>query len=486
VPQWYDDAKLGVFLHWGLYSVPAWAPQVPDIQTILKEHGPAWMVRNNPYAEWYANTVQIPGSPTRHHHDETYGPDSPYDSFVATFEKDSSTADLDALASVCRKAGARYVVLTTKHHEGYCLWPTDVVHPTKGAYHAPRDLVGDLSDAVRSQGMKMGLYYSGGYDWPYNAVVMKGLADALLSTPTSPDYARYVEAHLHELISHYRPSVLWNDIGWPMGSDLAALFAEYYNTVEDGVINDRWLQPTRRGPLFDRTVRVAAGAIEKGWRFIPDRYKRLTFPGARHADFTTPEYANHDHIVRRKWEATRGVGHSFGANHNEAPGDIISVTDLVHLLVDIVAKNGNLLIGVGPAPDGSLPDWQVTPLAGLGRWLEVNGRAIYGTRPWTVPSTTAADGTEVRFTVGDGVLYATALGPRHSPSLVLDGVVAGPVRRVELLGMDSPLEWRVDDGRLTITAPPRWPDGPATVVCVEPASALHPRAVPGGDGQTSD
>src|SRR5580692_4222503 len=205
VPAWYEDAKLGVFLHWGLYSVPAWAPQVPDVQTILRDKGPAWMLRHNPYAEWYANTVALAGSPTRLHHDATFGAGFPFDGFVETFDEASAAADLDALAAVCADAGARYVVLTTKHHEGYCLWPTDIPHPVKGDYHARRDLVGDLSAAVRARGLKMGLYYSGGYDWPYNGVVMKGLADALLAVPTGPAYAAYAEAHVRQLITRYRP-----------------------------------------------------------------------------------------------------------------------------------------------------------------------------------------------------------------------------------------------------------------------------------------
>ena len=472
-PGWYEDAKLGVFLHWGLYSVPAWAPRVPDIQTILRQQGPAWMLRNNPYAEWYANTVQLPGSPTRRHHDATYGPEFAYDGFVPMFEKASATADLTALASVCRSAGARYVVLTTKHHDGYCLWPTAVRHPLKGAYHAGRDLVGDLSKAVRDQGLRMGLYYSGGYDWPYNKVVMRGLADALLAGPTGEDYSRYAEAHVRELVTRYRPSVLWNDIGWPGAGHLPTLFAHYYNTVEDGVVNDRWLQSARRGPLFDGAVRVAAGAIQRGWRLVPDRYKQLTFPGARHADFTTEEYIHSDTIVRRKWEATRGVGHSFGANHNEAPEDVISTTGLVRLLVDVVAKNGNLLIGVGPAPDGTLPDWQEAPLVGLGRWLEDHGAAIYGTRPWTVPSTTTSDGTEVRFTLGGDALYATLLDPGRSRHVALDGLVAGDLRGVDLLGVDTTLEWSGDDASVSVTLPERLPDSPAHVLRLTPASALR-------------
>jgi len=473
-PAWYEDAKLGVFLHWGLYSVPAWAPRVPDIQTILRRHTPAWMLRNNPYAEWYANTVALPDSPTRRHHDATFGADFAYDGFVALFDDASAGADLGALAATCRGSGARYVVLTTKHHDGFCLWPTARPHPVKGAYHARRDLVGDLTTAVRAEGLRMGLYYSGGYDWPYNGVVLQGLADALLAGPTDPDYAAYAAAHVRELVARYRPSVLWNDIGWPPAGDLPALLAEYYNTVDDGVVNDRWRQSARRGPVFDAAVRLASAAIERSWRLLPDHYKQLTFPGVRHADFTTEEYVHHDHIVKRKWEATRGVGHSFGANHNEAPQDVISATELVRLLVDVVAKNGNLLIGVGPAPDGTLPDWQRAPLAGLGRWMDSHGDAIYGTRPWTVPSTTTSEGTAVRFTVGADTLYATLLDTPGARRFCLRGIEARQLRTLALLGIDTPVDWDVRDGALSVTVPERLPVSPAHVLRLAPATALEP------------
>ena len=132
VPVWYDDAKLGIFIHWGLYSVPGWAPRVPDIQQLLVKDGPKRMLRENPYAEWYRNTMQIQGSPTARHHAEVYGEDYPYDNFVRTFDAASSGADLDALADVCRAAGARYVVLTTKHHDGFALWPSAVAPPGQG------------------------------------------------------------------------------------------------------------------------------------------------------------------------------------------------------------------------------------------------------------------------------------------------------------------------------------------------------------------
>lgn len=474
VPAWFEEAKLGVFLHWGLYSVPAWAPRVPDIQTILRRHGPAWMLRHNPYAEWYANTVQLPDSPSRRHHDETFGPGFPYDGFVPMFDNASRGADVDALASVCRRAGARYVVLTTKHHDGFCLWPTAAPHPVKGAYHARRDLVGDVTDAVRDQGMRMGLYYSGGYDWPYNQAVMRGLGDALLAVPTGVEYARYAETHVRDLIRRYRPSVLWNDIGWPPAGNLPGLFADYYNSVEDGLVNDRWVQSARRGPFTGGVVRVAAGAVQRGWRLVPDRYKQLTFPGARHADFTTAEYSRSDRIVTRKWEATRGVGHSFGANHNEAPEDVISATGLVRLLIDVVAKNGNLLIGVGPAPDGTLPDWQEAPLIGLGRWLHGHGEAVYGTRPWTVPSTTTSEGTDVRLTQGRDALYAALLEPPGSRRVALRGLVARDLRQVDLLGVDDgAVDWSVESGSMSVILPERLPASPVHVLRLTPASELR-------------
>ena len=113
-------------------------------------------------------------------------------------------------------------------------------HPVKGTYHAGRDLVGDLTEAVRGRRMRMGLYYSGGYDWPYNDAVLTRASDAVLAAPQDRRYREYVTAQVRELIDSYEPSVLWNDIAWPSGGNLAELFAHYYNSVDDGVINDRW------------------------------------------------------------------------------------------------------------------------------------------------------------------------------------------------------------------------------------------------------
>ena len=465
LPAWYDDAKLGVFIHWGVYSVPGWAPQVPDIQAMLVADGPKRMLRDNPYAEWYLNTMRIPGSPTQRHHRETYGADFAYDDFVPMFDAGTAECDLDAIAGLAQDAGAGYVVLTTKHHEGFALWPSEIPHPRKGEYHARRDLVGGLTDAVRARGLRMGLYYSGGYDWPYNDAVMRQGADAILAAPDDPAYERYVTAHVRELIRRYEPSLLWNDIGWPKGGNLAELFAEYYNTVPDGVINDRWVVNTMNRNVVSVSLLRAAGlALQAAWRFIPEDKKRLTFPGAKWFDFTTPEYESLAEIREKKWESTRGVGHSFGANRNERPEDIVTAPDLIRSFCDIVAKNGNLLIGVGPNEVGAIPEEQAVPLRGLGAWMARNGDAIRGTRPWTTASSTTDDGTEVRFTTKDGDLYALLLDRPRGSTFTIDGLDASTVREAVLLGTGTALDRGSRDGVLTLTLPPGTPDDPAYAI----------------------
>lgn len=462
VPAWYDDAKLGVFLHWGLYSVPGWAPQVPDIQELMRTQGPEGLLRNNPYAEWYLNSMRIEDSPTWQHQRDAYGPDATYDDFRPEFDAATAAADLDALARTCQLAGARYVVLTTKHHDGFTLWPARSEHPRKGRYHARRDLVAGVVEAVRAQGMRMGLYYSGGYDWPYNDALLQNPADAMLAVPDDPSYADYAEGHVRELMERFAPSVLWNDVCWPAGTDLAGLFADYYDAVPDGVINDRWLQPTmKRGAVPDALMRGVGTIVQALWRHVPESSRSLTFPSAHHFDFNTPEYQTFDEIRADKWEATRGVGHSFGANRNERPQDIVTTTELVRSFCDIVSKNGNLLIGIGPRPDGVVQEEQVAPLAGLGAWLEINGEALFGSRPWVRADGTASDGTSVRFTQQGGRTYALLLATPSSRRLRLQGVDLGHPGPVRMLGVSEPLDVAPDG---TITLPAALPVAPAHVL----------------------
>jgi alpha-L-fucosidase len=470
LPGWYDDAKLGIFLHWGLYSVPGWAPQVPDIQQLLKDEGPAEMLRDNPYAEWYLNSSRLVGSPTWNHQRETYGPDATYDDFIADFDEGTAMADMDAIARVCREAGAGYVVLTTKHHDGFCLWPSSQPHPRKGRYHARRDIVGDLGRAVRGAGMRMGLYYSGGYDWPYNDALLANPADSFLAVPHTPDYVAYATDHVRDLITRYRPSVLWNDICWPAGGDLPALFAEYYNAVPDGVINDRWIEASHhRGALTDSLARMGGSLLQRFWAYVPDRHKSLTFPSEHHFDIRTPEYAQFGSVQEKKWESTRGVGHSFGANRNERPEDFVTATELVRSFVDIVSKNGNLLIGIGPDQRGRFPEEQLVPLRGLGSWLGVNGQAVFGTRPWEIAETTTTEGTAVRFTRSEECLNAILLD-LSAVEFGIRGLDCSDVTQVRMLGLSQSVDWRVTDGMLWVRLPERMPPSPAYVITMSGAA----------------
>jgi alpha-L-fucosidase len=395
-----------------------------------------------------------------------YGEDYPYDTFVRTFDEASSGADVHALADLCRSAGARYVVLTTKHHDGFALWPSAVRHPVKGEYQARRDLVGDLTEAVRARRMRMGLYYSGGYDWPYNDAVLTTGADAVLAAPQDPRYVAYVTAHVRELIERYAPSVLWNDISWPKDPGLPQLFADYYNAVEEGVINDRWKEPgLARNAVTDALVRSAGAVVQALWRYIPENRKHLTFASPKHYDFRTPEYDVLRTASARKWELARGVGHSFGANRHEEPEDIISETELVQMFCDVVSKNGNLLLGVGPRPDGTVPEVQQAPLRGLGAWLDVNGEAIYASRPWVVTESVTADGTPLRFTKSGEGVYVLVMGMPQVRRITMRAVDGSRVRRVRLVGSDAQLEWSVEPGGdLSVTLPPQLPMTPVTVL----------------------
>jgi alpha-L-fucosidase len=469
LPDWYDDAKLGIFLHWGLYSVPGWAPQVSDIQELLRSQGPVGMLRDNPYAEWYRNTMQIDGSPTQTHHVDTYGSEFAYDDFIPAFNQGANAADLDAIADLCSSAGAKYVVLTTKHHEGFTLWPASIPHPTKGRYHAERDLVADMSAAVRAHGMHMGLYYSGGYDWPFNDAVIRQAADTTLAVPATSEYQDYATAHVTEIIDRYRPDVLWNDVAWPPGDNLAALFAHYYNTVSDGVINDRWIQPSGdRNVVSDALARAAGSVIQLLWKHIPEESKKLTFPGAHWYDFRTPEYAVFDEIQDKKWEATRGVGHSFGANRNERPEDIVTATELVRMLVDVVSKNGNLLIGVGPDEHGRIVAEQAAPLRGLGEWMTANGSAIYGSRPWDMAASTTTEGTDVRFLSTPDHVYAVLLDLPGSRTFALRGVDGRTVDSARILGSRAHVGVSERDGLVELTLPERVPVEAAYVIDLGP------------------
>jgi alpha-L-fucosidase len=340
-PAWFSDAKFGIFIHWGVYSVPAYAPVIPGKLA---------------YAEWYwhqmmdgkdspkANAIE---SGTWAYHQKVYGADFAYRNFAPEFKV--QLFDPDQWAGVLAGSGAKYVVLTSKHHEGFALWPSKEASATWGRpWNAVeigphRDLLGDLSDAVRRKGVRMGYYYSL-YEW-YNPLWLH-------------DKPKYVSDHMFpqfkDLVTRYKPSIIFSDGEWELPSSAwrsPELLAWLYNdspVKDEVVVNDRWGSDTRH----------------------------------KHGGYWTTEYTAGMSGMEHPWEESRGMGYSYGYNRAERLEDYHTGRELVIMLVDIVSRGGNLLLDIGPKADGTIPVIMTERLGQIGSWLKVNGDAIYGTRPW--------------------------------------------------------------------------------------------------------
>lgn len=436
VPEWFHDAKLGIFIHWGVYAVPAWAPTDADIGG----------EDASPYAEWYPYYMYREGTPTAAYHREQYGDDVEYADFIP--EWDASDWDPDRWADLFDDVGAGYVVLTGEHHDGFPLWDSHYARYNAAEMGPERDVVSELCEAVRERDLRFGAsyhanysYYQPGFDGPF------GHPDFAPGHPHDDDagpgseYVDFMNAKHRELIRRYEPDLLWFDVPMADAGHLRAreLIAEYYERAasrgQEVVVNDRASTDS-----LGLTLDVDEGSVEF------------------HGDFMTPEYGSFDRIRDEKWEACRGIGHSFGYNRAETDDDHLEPADLIRTFVDVVSKNGNLLLNVGPRADGRIPEPQLDRLHALGDWLDVNGPAIFGTRPWTVAEDDESD-VPVRYTRRDGSVYAVALEwpgetlrlgvPRHvslsdAPNAALltgDGPVGCETRRDgDALVVDLPAE----------------------------------------------
>lgn len=371
VPEWYRDAKLGFFIHWGLYSVPAWATAHGENHIPVED-----AYTHHQYAEWYGNTVRIPGSPTWQRHQDVYGTGVSYEDLADLWRAESFNAD--DLVGELVGAGARYIIPTTKHHEGFCLWDTGTTGFNSVRRGPKRDLIAELHEATRAAGARFGVYFSGALDWHVSDFPpIESDADLFRHRRHDERFARYSTEQVEELVAKFAPDVLWNDIEWPDGGKghddfaVAALLHRYFDAVPDGVVNDRW--------------------------------------GVPYHGHLTREYTHVGQIQDKVWESTRGLGYSFGYNQAEDERHSLSGAELIRMFVDVVSKNGNLLINVGPRADGSIPELQRTAMRELGAWLKVNGHAVYGTRPWIRCS--EETGHPRTYTTSDGMVHVHVLDP---------------------------------------------------------------------------
>jgi alpha-L-fucosidase len=436
VPAWWQDAKLGIFVHWTIASVPAFAPVGTDFSSLLKsDRRDAYSL--SPYVEWYQNSLRFPDSPVARHHRETYSERS-YESFRAEWEAGLEQWNPEMWAEQFKSSGARYVVFVAKHADGYCLWPTNIPNPHRPGWHCRRDVVGELAEAVRGAGMRFGLYYCGGMDWTFNKRPVGSMSDVVASIPRG-GYRDYADAQVRELIDRYRPSVLWNDVAWPAGAKrLWPLFDYFYRNVPDGVVNDRWLPWS---PLFAMSrIEFIRRVIDALTRRKMRRDGGLVPPRPPHFDVRTPEYVVFPDVQKTPWECVRGMDKSFGYNAFSRPEDFIAHGDLLWLLADVVAKGGNLLLNVGPrGVDAQIPDEQARLLSWLGQWVVPNREALFGTRPWVMPGTAIAADNPVRYTTTNDSVFAFVRDP--GSAVTLCDIRATPMTVVETLD-GTPVAWK--------------------------------------------
>ena len=404
VPQWFENVKFGIFIHWGIYSVPAWAPANADIDIYAK------------YAEWYwyrINDNSEAGKLFRAYHNKTYGEDFMYQDFAGDFKAEHF--DPAQWADLFKRAGAKYVVLTSKHHEGFTLWPSEQSWNWNSIDVGPhRDLCGDLSRAVKDAGLHMGFYYSL-YEW--------------FNPQYHNDIDKYVDEHMlpqmKDLVTRYEPDILWTDGEWDHPSEkwkstefLSWLFNE--SAVKDRIcINDRWGEETR---------------------------------GVHGGYFTTEYDLVHDKEgvgeTTRPWEECRGIGTSFGYNQMETLDNYMTSDALIDLLIEKVAGGGNLLLDIGPTADGRIPVIMQQRLLDMGAWLEINRDAIYGSRKWEGARDNQSEGVYFTQNGSDLFVLCTQLPEK---SITVSGIKKSG--NVTLLGSDIKISAKKSGNGMTIAIP---------------------------------
>jgi|SRR5579871_874195 len=427
VPDWYRDAKFGIFIHWGVYSVPAYGN------------------------EWYPRNMYMKKEPTFKHHVATFGPQNQfgYKDFIPRFT--AERFDARHWAEVFRKAGAKYVVPVAEHHDGFPMYDCSFTDWSAAKMGPKRDIVGELEKAVRAEGLHFGAsshraehwwFYNGGMTFDSD---VKDPRYAGFYGPARPDKTQPDQAYLNdwlsrtaEIVDKYQPEVVWFDwwIEQPVFQPYLQKFAAFYYN---------------RGAEWHRGVAI--------------NYKKKSFP--EKAAVLDIERGQLDKPRAIFWQTDTSIGEkSWGYIEGEK---FRTRDSLVGELVDIVSKNGTLLLNIGPKPDGTIPDEAEKILLQVGEWLSVNGEAIYGTRPWSTYGegpTKVAGGSfkdtatrpytaqDIRFTTRGDALYAIALAwPADGTVTIKTFANDQKIKSVDLLGSSSKLKWQSTKAGLRVELP---------------------------------
>ena len=434
-PEWFKDAKFGMFIDWGLWSIPAWAGR--------RESGAA-------YPDWYEKRMY---GPVEKYHEKYWGADFERDDFIPLFRAERYNPD--EIVRIAAQTGIKYVVPFTKHHTGYCLWDSSFTFRNAKEMGPKRDLMAPLVDACRKEGLKFGFYFSVD-EWQYPLLDSKGeiyqhVWDSRLVSHDEPyepilericsgkvpvrNFARdYIIPQAVEFIDRFSPDLIWFDGEWCSHVDYLGSYhiaAYYYNTVgkrKPVAVNDRY------------------------GLFRTDRIRKENWLRGRIGDYYTSEYHDlKDDKKSHPWEECRGLSQSFGYNWEDSADRIISTADFIDMFIRIVSEGGNLLFVVNLDGQGAIPPLELERLRSIGEWLKVNGEGIYATRAYRV----AHEGT-TRFTRSkDSSIVYAIVKEFDGNKIALKSVRPAAGSKVTMLGSSEPLSWSYDEqnGTTTVTLP---------------------------------
>jgi alpha-L-fucosidase len=454
-PQWFKDAKFGIYTHWGIYCVPA----------------------KGPNATWYPYNMYRPGTEQYEYHLKTYGGPEKfgYKDFIPMFTAEKF--DPDEWAELFKNSGAQYAGPVAEHHDGFPMWDTQFGDWSAAKMGPKRDVVGLLEKAIRKQGLRFLTAFHHAENWWFYPHWVKeydtsdprysGLYGPLhnLQGPENEQWffnqdrpSKWFldrwKARMVEVLDRYAPDLIWYDFGLGGVPDQYKMdfLANYYNRETEW---GREVVVTYKN--YDLAPQAGVVDLELG---------RMT-------DLTYYEWIT---------DSTVDDGEAWGYIQDTG---YKSPTSMVHYLIDNVSKNGHLLLNIGPKPDGTLPEEAKEILREMGKWLALNGEAIYGTTTWVSfgegpnkisksgafneKNVPVFDARDVRFTVKDNTLYAILLGwpegPVHIETLKL--LWKPEVKSVRMLGVDQELVWTLDEKGMTITPPAQKPGEHAFVIKIE-------------------
>jgi len=398
LPDWYDGAKIGIFMHFGPYSVPGF--------------GSEWFWTN-----WHSGSKAY-----TKFMDDNYSPKFTYQDFGPQLKMEFF--DANQFADLVKASGAKYLVFTTKHHDGFTNFPSPYTFGWNSMDVGPkRDVLGELRDAFnKHDDLHFGIYYSL-FEW-FNPMYLKDKANNF----TTREYVlNKMLPEMKYLAENYQPEVWWSDGDWeahPEYFGSQEFLAWLYNkspSKETVVVNDRWGQNTQ----------MKHGGFYSG----PDRFN----PG---------------HILQHKFENAFTVdSRSWGYRRNIDIENVLSIEELVSNVAEVVSCNGNVLINVGPTKEGTICPIFQERLTQLGKWLDVNGEAIYNSKPFKYQNDSISNTPQVWYTQKPDAVYAIALGWPNEDALTLGDVEVNDASTIEMLGYDQHLQFTKNGQKVTIKFP---------------------------------